>query len=553
MRLTYCITSITPRARYFSFLPWCVSEYKKKKYSHYAGRKLKPSIVMLEQLLTAACITHHDGEACVGGSLVGTKKAKTWWEQRRDLPLDLMSVQFTEKPALNAYFTSMVNLGFFKVGEDKANDEAHDGEPGEQDEEPASTFDDIELSPLGERVAHAYASAVGSLPVASDSGANSMTFSPASLLRFGSRGGLCEVRHDIAPDWQLLRDVFLSQVDTSSKSHPERRNSFLLILELARQLHQVGLSIDEHTFGEAVYYDEVVSDDVRTSIELPPALKDNALRWRMYYFHQYLSVALESSFAWLSTELIDVGVAGAKLSELCARLHDPLVTQELAVEMGIDITGSFGALTPKAFFDITGLSGTGLDSETAERFDAKLRSWQPCSEIALAELLRKKRLLRSPVGLALSLLVLATSLARFQQWKGTRYGNWFSNAAFDPYLDLIPPIVDRGLAAHFGNWWEIPFAELGQQVLTRYVVRQHVTLSYAKSAAADSCILQEEGERVIAHAAFSKFGVSNPRLSSAMRILEDLALLERDDEDRLRPSTDGLELLAQLDTLDLAA
>jgi hypothetical protein len=30
-QLLFCITSITPRARYFSFLPWCVQDYRRNE------------------------------------------------------------------------------------------------------------------------------------------------------------------------------------------------------------------------------------------------------------------------------------------------------------------------------------------------------------------------------------------------------------------------------------------------------------------------------------------------------------------------------------------
>ena len=30
-RLLYCVTSITPRARYFSFIPWCVYDYQQRE------------------------------------------------------------------------------------------------------------------------------------------------------------------------------------------------------------------------------------------------------------------------------------------------------------------------------------------------------------------------------------------------------------------------------------------------------------------------------------------------------------------------------------------
>jgi hypothetical protein len=60
--LLYCITSITPRARYFSFIPWSVSDFKlhEKGQSHALG--LREAIAVRQRAHTLACIIHHEGE-----------------------------------------------------------------------------------------------------------------------------------------------------------------------------------------------------------------------------------------------------------------------------------------------------------------------------------------------------------------------------------------------------------------------------------------------------------------------------------------------------------
>src|SRR6185369_16421913 len=75
-QLFYCITSITPRARYFSFLPWCVYDYRAHEDGQPHARRLREAIILREQALTAACVTYHEGDACVGGALVGSRSAR---------------------------------------------------------------------------------------------------------------------------------------------------------------------------------------------------------------------------------------------------------------------------------------------------------------------------------------------------------------------------------------------------------------------------------------------------------------------------------------------
>ena len=84
------------------------------------------------------------------------------------------------------------------------------------------------------------------------------------------------------------------------------------------------------SFGLAVYYGEVVNDDgERIGIEWPNSLSDNADRWRMFYFHHYMSVALEGMFAWLVTHVFEKGITGATSKELAIKLNETTVHREL--------------------------------------------------------------------------------------------------------------------------------------------------------------------------------------------------------------------------------
>src|SRR4051794_17221364 len=111
-RLFYCITSITPRARYFSFIPWCIYDHQERG----TGRSLlglRDGITLREKALTLACIAHHEGEPCSGGGLVGSREAKKWFARgEKEANLKRMK-NFSKNPALDAYLNSLVNLGLF--------------------------------------------------------------------------------------------------------------------------------------------------------------------------------------------------------------------------------------------------------------------------------------------------------------------------------------------------------------------------------------------------------------------------------------------------------
>src|SRR5436853_7621152 len=78
-QLLYCITSITPRARYFSFLPWTVYDFQHREKGKPFALALRDAIILREQALTLACVAHHDGDSCQGGALVGSRDARKWY------------------------------------------------------------------------------------------------------------------------------------------------------------------------------------------------------------------------------------------------------------------------------------------------------------------------------------------------------------------------------------------------------------------------------------------------------------------------------------------
>jgi len=147
-RLLYCITSITPRARYFSFIPWCIQNWSEKEKGRPFAVGLWEAIALRERALTLGCIAHHEGKPCNGGALVGSDNVANWF--RKGLPeVDLRKLPFAKNPALAAYFTSLANLNLFILeNQSPASDET--------EEEIVQTFDDVTLSPLGVQLAKAY-------------------------------------------------------------------------------------------------------------------------------------------------------------------------------------------------------------------------------------------------------------------------------------------------------------------------------------------------------------------------------------------------------------
>ncbi|MEZ6048723.1 MAG: hypothetical protein R3C11_24725 [Planctomycetaceae bacterium] len=338
--------------------------------------------------------------------------------------------------------------------------------------------------------------------------------------------------------------MFFAKASSGEDSHSVRNRSLVLILELCRQLSADDWCIDVQSFGLAVYYGEVVNDDgERIGIEWPSSLSDNAVRWRMFYFHHYMSVALEGMFAWLVTHVSEKGITGATSKELAIKLNETTIHRDLREFLGTNFSGQFGSTTPVDFFKSVGVEALLLDEASSQLIDEVLRADAKAAEHWLEEAIRKRTFLHSPTGLAVPMILFVLTLSRYRRWAGTDYGNWLASAANDPYLDLVPPVVLNGLERHFGEWWTCPWSELADFVLSRYVVQQHQAMAYEKTAKGDRCLLQVDGPKIIADLPHEKIGIGNPRLNSAIQVLTDLALLEEDDNEVTHLTAQGKSLL----------
>jgi hypothetical protein len=160
----------------------------------------------------------------------------------------------------------------------------------------------LELSELGRRVAASYETAIGGLPVVARLTKEPDGCRPGELKRWGELGGICEVAAAGSPDRALLREVFFNRVGSPGLSHKFRHDSLTLLLELIDRIAPLGISLDHSVLGGAVYFGATVAGDDGTGVVqfgIPAQLEDIANRWRMFYFHYYLAVALESLFvAW---------------------------------------------------------------------------------------------------------------------------------------------------------------------------------------------------------------------------------------------------------------
>jgi hypothetical protein len=531
--LLHCITSITPRARYFSFLPWCVSDFAKREKTSQADIELIEAVRLREKALTLGCVLHHNGDACKDGRLVGSEKAIEWLAANPDRTPKFSQLSFVKNPALDAYYNSLVHLGFFH----ETPDENEVKEEAEMEDGSGQEITDLELSALGNRVASSYERAIGHLSVVAKLTREPDGCKPGELKKWGEFGGLCEVADSSAPDRSLLREIFFDRVGSPGQSHKFRHDSLTLFLELIDKISPLGIRLDHFVLRDAVYFNATSTDDDGNEIlnlELSRPLEDIANRWRMFYFHYFLSVALESLFAGVVGYAQKAGMSGTRLETIVDSLKSKSVLKFMCEVLGGGTEGNFLEMTPRQLFQAGGFKSVGEDLGAGGDFDRHFNYSHPLSENNLAGQLRSDDLAyASPEGIACALMLLTMTVSRYKKWDEGQYGNWLAGATHDPYRDITVPVVLRELRESSVNFLDTTWREIAMLVIGRFVVRQHEVLSYEKVWDGTRALFHsEQGVIRWRGLSYDDIVVENSRFYSAVQILEDLALVEHDDNDR---------------------
>ena len=127
-----------------------------------------------------------------------------------------------------------------------------------------------------------------------------------------------------------------------------------------------------------MYYREVSSDEEACTLQVPPALNEIARRWQMFYFHYYVSVALEAMFSWLVARLNDSGLAGGSVESVAATLDESRIRKELAELLGVKLAASFGGTSPSSLLGLCGLPIGRLTPDFASKaLDEAIRPASP--------------------------------------------------------------------------------------------------------------------------------------------------------------------------------
>ena len=255
-QLLYCITSITPRARYYAFFPWAFEDYAQNEQGKRADRGRVGGVLARERALVLGAVLHHKGEACSGASLGGSSEAITLYERgaRPSYNLDAFKhLKNREGQFGAAYKASLINLGLFAGDSEGVNEDA--AEDSQELDEETQSIEVTQLSPRGKWLADAYRRSVGAAHYVKDHWTLKASVPTGVLKEFGARGGLCEIARKSALDRDVIRDILFS-CDRNEKqsAHYRRRMTLLLLLHAVGEAAKIGMTLNRQAFNDLTYF-----------------------------------------------------------------------------------------------------------------------------------------------------------------------------------------------------------------------------------------------------------------------------------------------------------
>jgi len=531
------ITTVTPRARYYSFYTWVVYNIGKRRTIENFSQ-FRSEFYDLERAFMLACVAHEQDTNARNrnhNAISGSEKGhRVWKESGSSISMDFPYFGHKLGGYGQYYQGSIAKLGLTMVPEDAAF------------EQPTE---------LGLKIAEAFGKVIEHTWFMRDISGKKKVMKEA-LLKFGSGACLCRLRDADADDRNVLTKLFFGTLSgtNSSPTTIHRRETLALILFCSDFAASRGFKLSDQHFLDMCYFGQTCGAGRAHNFVIPKALAETASMWKVFRAHDYLAYSCEvilSCFLEFLSEKPHIGgtlddfLAEVASKELVGRLREltkASVPNKTATEIqmreilnGITVSlglGEFG----------------GREVEASKEFDAKVRVSSSFSEFQVMEMLEEvvqagefnREEVYSPVcALLISIYIRFFSqhatASKLWRWMIKHTGGDMSPARF------VNDFQVRMKAARFS------LADFMERFTKEYVVEQAKQVYLEKSASiyskprswfhVEGMFFKPDREYWARH--------RNTRFDSATTILEDLGLVKIGGG-AIELSEDGKQLLNKL-------
>lgn len=468
------ITSITPRARYYSFYAWTLYDFLRSG----APRKYQVFAPFLRRREAAFILANLAAGSSMG--LLGVTKGQSIWNRHRDqssVPLDFPYLKAAHGGYGANYRAPMEDLRIIKRQDGDAIDHLVQGK--------------------GLPLAQAFEQAIAGTSYF-QSYRDAESIPPEVLIKYGQACALDAVSDPNAPDRELLRTLLLP-LDPKPNQGVLRRQSLGFFLDVVRQAPEAPM--DAAAFRRVMYYGWLPNGQRYT----PPAgLEVTFLAWRMFQHRQYYVFGLEAMWTYF---LERIGWRPASLQWVVHELADVELNE-------VGIRSLTGTLAATRLHDLVAKINATLSADPAG----------PVSEENLVRLIQSRTDAAHLMGGGL-LLMLAT-YCRLRREGETGLSPWaFSRAGSPdrlPYSRFVRDLEE-------GIQTNVTLLEWIGHLMNEYLIGQHNRVALQKLAwnGLDTYRFSEEdGEYSLLYRDQPKF--STFRGHNAMQMLADLGLWTTD-------------------------
>jgi len=526
------ITSMTTRARYYSFYVWNVYNIGKKvDVTRY--EQFRRAFYDRERAFMMACIAHQETTGNTDldhSSILGSTKGQRVWRESGK----------TIKMTFPFLANRLGGYGYYY--------QASIGSLGLTEQE---NVKDV-VTELGKQLALSFEKSVkdseyfqnyiekGSIP-------------KDVLVDYGEKCCLCRLPRTTS-ELNLLREILfgMKKETVGNTLHERRRETLSLILYCIHQASKYSLDLESESFLNNVYFHQLLVDDNIVQLDFPTGFSDVLERWRMFRSHDYFSYACES---FLSTFLVMLEIHSGlsferfiefvdnknSINHLSTLLHRQLKGNNLK---DINVSEIIKSITSLVF-------GTQVDiitAEVSEKFDSNCGLKSKLNEHHVVQKLEE--LFASdvfdPHGAVMSafLLLLLLYLRFYHYWKkADKYWRWLGSCTltdlspFRLVYDLEQKMKGSLTVWGFLNWF-----------IDSYVIQQAQEIYNEKALTGvfsrpiswfhkEDIMYVKDREYYPRH--------RNSRFSSCYTILKDLGLIEFAGQ-YAKLTKDGMSLLEML-------
>ncbi|WP_318509121.1 hypothetical protein [Bacillus sp. T3] len=311
------ITSITPRARYWSFFAWVLYDFLQYSSSEKSLKEFKRFLKTQEWFYILSNIGWAVKSKTVTNALIGSKKGVSAW----------VSNQSAFEPVLDYVKDSFGGYGTYR------NVMKIIGLTRESNADKGVQID--RLTPFGKELAESFENTIKGTAYYQRYRHSDVPIPRDVLVEYGSVAGLSSMKFGVSKDLPILINLFIPKEPKSDRARL-RKQSLLYYMNIINQLpgQKMSFKIWQKTMYDGYYHQK---------LQLPKELQTVAIGWEIYHARQMFTYSLDSMWSYV-LDLMSRRIYTT--SELITHVLDELTTAGYDLNQNVHQLGDLIPLHP---------------------------------------------------------------------------------------------------------------------------------------------------------------------------------------------------------------